>query len=146
MAAPKPLNTSKYNSIKKEVIGKCVDDFVLEARDGEDFIRIPKDFDGTHLLKNDKNEEFFIIPVENIDFFINAAKQFEEEKFLFELEKELIKEMPIDFDDVWCIVQNEHKNNPKKNPKNIITFVKKEHPYLFFNEIGSLLNSLKQKG
>lgn len=116
----------------------------LETTQEGDFFKIPKDFDGIHWIKNTQGKEFLILSLENIQTIISATKAFEKEKFLFRLEQEIAREMPIDFDDVWCIALNECQKSPQKEPKEIVKKIKKAYPYLFM-ELNTLINSIKSQ-
>ena len=145
MATPKPINKqNKYSRALENIFSNAeVDLKILEAKENEDFIKIPKDFNQVQLIKNDKNQEFLILPLKSFQTLLGAIKDFEEEKFFFELEKEITKEMPIDFDDVWCIAIKEYDKSQNKDFKALVKSIKKQYPYLFF-EMNSFLNSLKK--
>ncbi|CAM2773742.1 DUF2603 domain-containing protein [Helicobacter burdigaliensis] len=82
---------------------------------------------------NHEGEEYYLLPKKLLNSFAEATKELERQKILFSLEQEIYKNMPIDFDDVWCIALKELQSNFKKNPKELIKRIKKHHPYLFFD-------------
>ena len=65
--------------------------------------------------------------------FMEMSKKLLKENFELKLEKAILSEFPIDYDDVKAVVLEEMKHNEDKNIKEIVEKVKLEHPNLFYN-------------
>ena len=142
MATSKPLTQSQEQNHHKELkqaitqSQKQVHELPLSLKD------FPKDT-LAYCLKDENNEEYYLLSAKIIKAIIKSAKKLEEDKYLFKLEQEIYKSMPIDFDDVWCIALKEIKNY-KKNPKTIIKDIKRKYPYLFVNfDVDNLVKNMR---
>ncbi|MDA3966686.1 MULTISPECIES: DUF2603 domain-containing protein [Helicobacter] len=126
MATSKQLTINKndYTNIKQQAI---------KARSNTQKINETIDI-STNLafIKDANDNEFYLLSPQAMESVMRLAKDLEIDKYLFELEKEIHKNTPIDFDDVWCIAIREVKNY-KKDPKVIVKNIKKKYPYLFLN-------------
>ncbi|WP_104722713.1 DUF2603 domain-containing protein [Helicobacter mesocricetorum] len=108
----------------------------------ESLQNFPKD-SLAYCLKDSNNEEYYLLSAKIVKALMESAKKLEEDKYLFKLEQEIYKSMPIDFDDVWCIALKEIKNY-KKDPKKIIQNIKKRYPYLFINfDMNNTMNNIR---
>ena len=92
--------------------------------------------DSIYTLQDAQGQEFYLIPKGAMQQCIQAIQTLEREKYLFALEQEIQRSMPIDFDDVWCIALKEIKNH-KKDPRILVKNLKKRYPYLFLNFLDS---------
>ena len=135
MATSKQLTVNKdeYTNIKQQAI---------KARSNTQRINETIDI-STNLafIKDASNNEFYLLSPQTMESVIRLAKDLEIDKYLFELEKEIHKNTPIDFDDVWCIAIKEVKNY-KKDPKIIVKNIKKQYPYLFLS-FGNLMKDME---
>lgn len=108
------------------------------------------DFENLNFLQGTQNDvkpwfaikdgELFVISdsgdvLDFMDEYTNLAK----ENFELKLEKSILKQFPIDFNDVWAVCMDEIKkfiqNNEKSEVKfdNIVKKVKNDYPNLFVN-------------
>ena len=72
----------------------------------------------------------------DIDDYIKIMKLNEEllkENFELRLERAILSEFPIDYDDVKAVVLEEMKKNSNKNLEEIVNQIKLEHPNLFYS-------------
>ncbi len=95
------------------------------------------------LLEGDLNEPMWVMltpdnkikvvlsPEEYISM-METLKKVMKENLELKLEKAILSEFPIDYDDVKAVVLEEMKNSDK-NIKEIVEKVKLEHPNLFYN-------------
>ena len=63
---------------------------------------------------------------------IEMLKALMKENFELKLEKAILSEFPIDYEDVKAVVLEEMKKNPEAYIEDIIEKVKLEHPNLFY--------------
>ena len=142
MATSKSLiqhkETNCYQKLKQAITQthKYVSDLPESLQD------FPKD-SLAYCLKDNNNEEYYLLSTKIVRALMESAKKLEEDKYLFKLEQEIYKSMPIDFDDVWCIALKEIKNY-KKDPKKIIQNIKKRYPYFFVNfDLNNSMNNIR---
>lgn len=64
---------------------------------------------------------------------MEMAKKLMKENFELKLEKAILSEFPIDYDDVKAVVLEEMKTHPDMNVSEILNKIKLEHPNLFYN-------------
>ncbi len=72
----------------------------------------------------------------NVDEYMNLMenmKQIMKENFELKLEKAILSEFPIDYDDVKAVVLEELKDDSDKSINEVVQKVKTEHPNLFYN-------------
>ncbi len=74
-----------------------------------------------------------VMDVDEYIEFMEMSKKLLKENFELKLEKAILSEFPIDYDDVKAVVLEEMKHNEDKNIKEIVEKVKLEHPNLFYN-------------
>ena len=127
LAAPKPL---KQHTTNKEYLKKLENlaQIKVESLDYDCIL----DCETPYILKDAQGQEFYLIPKNAIHQYIQALKDLKNERYLFKLKQEIYRNMPVDFDDVWCIALQEVKNY-KKEPSTIVKHLKKQYPYLFLN-------------
>ena len=114
MATPKPL-VKQNNSYKtlKEILKNTESlscELSLENK--------------AYSMQDINKQEFYLLPKKEVEKLLQMAKNLETNKYLFALEQEIYKNMPIDFEDVWCIALKEIKLG-KKEPKIIVKNLKK---------------------
>jgi RNA-splicing ligase RtcB len=73
-----------------------------------------------------------VIDIEEYMSMMEALKQAMKENIDLKLEKAILSEFPIDYEDVRAVVLEEMKNSDK-NIEEIVKKVKTEHPNLFYN-------------
>ena len=64
---------------------------------------------------------------------MEMTKKLLEENIELKLEKAILSEFPIDYEDVKAVVLEEMKKNEDKSIEDIVNKVKLEHPNLFYN-------------
>ena len=129
MATPKPLiNHTKQDNL--EILKQAI----IEAKNN--IITLPTPLDKIideeslpYCFKDSNNEEYYLLPSHIIKTLLESAKKLQRDKYLFQLEQEIHKNMPIDFEDVWCIAIKEIGKNFQKDPKRLITNIRKRYPY-----------------
>ncbi|WP_300792765.1 DUF2603 domain-containing protein [Helicobacter sp. UBA3407] len=131
MATPKPL-VKRNNSIHQtnnlyDSLQEIIHNAKTQSKDYD------SDLDGdlTYCFKDKNAQEFYLVSKKNMQQLLESAKQLEIDKYLFKLEKEIYYNVPVDFEDVWCIALKEIKNY-EKEPKALVKNLKKRYPYLFF--------------
>ncbi|EEO25924.1 DUF2603 domain-containing protein [Helicobacter winghamensis] len=129
MATPKPLKAQEHYKVIKNMLKNTN----MESLNYDSTLKENE----IYSLLDCNNQEFYLIPKKTMQTLINKLKNFENDKYLFKLKQEIYKNMPVDFDDVWCIALNEIKDY-KKDPKDIVKHLKKCHPYLFLNFLDKL--------
>ena len=65
--------------------------------------------------------------------FMEMSKKLLKENFELKLEKAILSEFPIDYDDVKAVVLEEMKKNSDKSIEEVVNKIKLEHPNLFYN-------------
>ena len=95
------------------------------------------------VVEGDINNNLWILEVEDklkvaldVDEYINLMenmKKIMKENLELKLERAILSEFPVDFDDVKAVVLEEMKHNNDKSIDEIIDKVKLEHPNLFMN-------------
>ncbi len=99
-----------------------------------------KDFE---VVEGDLENKLWIMEIDgkvkavlDIDEYLELmemAKKLMKENFELKLEKAILSEFPIDYDDVKAVVLEEMKQNPDMSIPEIINKIKLEHPNLFYN-------------
>jgi len=74
-----------------------------------------------------------VLDIEEYINILNMSKKLLKENFELRLEKAILGEFPIDYEDVKAVVLEEMKRYPDKNIEDIVHKVKIEHPNLFYN-------------
>ncbi|GAX87268.1 conserved hypothetical protein [Lebetimonas natsushimae] len=95
------------------------------------------------LKEGDKNSSLWLIEIDGkpkvaLDFeeyisLMESMKKLMKEVFELKLEKAILSEFPIDYDDVKAVVLEEMKKNPDMNLNDIVKKIKTEHPNLFYD-------------
>lgn len=89
----------------------------------------------------DKDDDIHImVSLKSLMTFMNSYKNMAIENFDLRLEKTILKQLPIDFGDVWVVCMDEIKNMAKQNQNetnlninldDIVKKVKEKYPNLF---------------
>lgn len=83
---------------------------------------------------------YFLSSLESIMELINSLKKTKYENFNLKLEKAILENLPVDFNDVWVVAMQEIQNRLSKSKdkhlldidiKKLIKDIKKNHPNLF---------------
>ncbi len=95
------------------------------------------------VVEGDLNSDLWVMEVKDkikavldIDEYLKIMemiKKLMKENFELKLEKAILSEFPIDYDDVKAVVLEEMKKNPEININEVINKIKLEHPNLFYN-------------
>ncbi|MCI5968667.1 DUF2603 domain-containing protein [Helicobacter sp.] len=124
MATPKPLEAKEnYKTIKEVLNHKNMESLSYASTLKEN---------GIYSLVDSNAQEFYLIPKKVMHSLMRELKNLESDKYLFKLEQEIYKNMPVDFDDVWCVALKEVRDY-KKEPKAVVKHLKKRYPYLFLD-------------
>jgi len=83
------------------------------------------------LMQIDDNLKVVLDAKEYMDL-IDSLKQAMKENFELKLEREILSEFPIDYEDVKAVVLEKMKEDNKLSIKDAVKKVKVEHPNLFF--------------
>ena len=94
------------------------------------------------VVEGDKSAPFWFMEIDDklkvvldakdyIDL-MNSLKQVMKENFELKLEREILSEFPIDYEDVKAVVLEKMKEDNKLSIKDTVKKVKVEHPNLFF--------------
>ena len=94
------------------------------------------------IIEGDKNTSFWFMEVDNklkivLDAkeymnLMNNLKQVMKENFELKLEREILSEFPVDYEDVKAVVLEKMKEDNNLSIKDTVKKVKDEHPNLFF--------------
>jgi len=88
----------------------------------------------------DDNKVYVLSSLESIMELINSLKKTKYENFNLKLEKAILENLPVDFNDVWVVAMQEIQNMLSKSKdkllldidiKKLIKDIKKNHPNLF---------------
>ncbi|WP_281951417.1 DUF2603 domain-containing protein [Nitrosophilus kaiyonis] len=88
----------------------------------------------------DDNKVYVLSSIESIMELINSLKKTKYENFNLKLEKAILENLPVDFNDVWVVAMQEIQNRLAKSKnkhlldidiKKLIKDIKKNHPNLF---------------
>lgn len=84
---------------------------------------------------DEKQKLHALIPIEALSKVMENLKQMEEEAFSMKLEKSILQQLPIDFQDVWTVAMEEVQKRKSKDIdfEKLIRKIKKEHPNLFLD-------------
>ena len=94
------------------------------------------------VVEGDKSAPFWFMEIDDklkvvldakdyIDL-MNSLKQVMKENFELKLEREILSEFPIDYEDVKAVVLEKMKEDSSLAIKDVVEKVKTEHPNLFF--------------
>lgn len=96
--------------------------------------------DDLWFLRDEDNEEYVVFPQKVFTRLLGRIKSIQEEKFFLKLEKDIISQMPIDFDDAMAVAKSTieamRQNDgslPEISTSSLAKEMKKEYPNLFFS-------------
>jgi len=102
------------------------------------------------ILEDEDGNESVVIGKNELEKIVKAVAKFQDEKLKLILEKAILQQMPIDFEDVWTVAMREidKKANSLQEEKDhkmldigdIVKDIKKLHPNLFF-DLNELMGS-----
>ena len=91
-------------------------------------------------LQDEQGEEYVVFPQKIFVQLLSHIKNIQEEKLVMRLEKDIISQMPIDFDDAMVVAKNALEslrlndgNLPDINTNTLAKDIKKKYPNLFFD-------------
>lgn len=84
---------------------------------------------------DEKQKLHALIPIEALSKVMENLKQMEEEAFSMKLEKSILQQLPIDFQDVWTVAMEEVQKRKSKDIdfEKLVRKIKKDHPNLFLD-------------
>jgi len=91
------------------------------------------DLDASMWVMEIEDKLKIVMDVEEYIEFMEMSKKILKENFELKLEKAILSEFPIDYDDVKAVVLEEMKRDNEKSIGEIVEKVKLEHPNLFYN-------------
>lgn len=128
-------NWLKAESENLGIMQKLADNKMLLAMKSGEFSK-----EELWFLQDDENEEYIVFPQKIFVQLLSRIKHIQEEKLLMKLEKDIIAQMPIDFDDAFAVaksaVESLRANDghlPEINTAILAKDIKKKHPNLFFD-------------
>lgn len=140
MATPEPLK--KQTFIKQSGRYKILKDALKHKKIEAIHYDSVLEHNAIYTLSDKDAQEFYLIPKATMQTLMQEIKSLESDKYLFKLEQEIYKNMPVDFDDVWCVALKEIKDY-KKEPRVVVKGLKKRYPYLFLSFLGKFDSSDK---
>ncbi len=98
------------------------------------------------VLEDSEGEESVVLSNAELKKILKSFQKLQEEKIKLVLEKAILQQMPIDFEDVWTVAMREiekKKTSVETEAKlldigGIVKSIKKSHPNLFF-DLGELM-------
>lgn len=93
------------------------------------------------VIDDSSGEHYAIMPARSIAGIFAKYKGSSEENFKLNLEKAILQNMPIDFEDVWVValkeiqrlVEDEGEQITNKDMLEVVRSIKKKYPNLFLN-------------
>lgn len=84
---------------------------------------------------DEKQKLHALIPIEALSKVMENLRQMEEEAFSMKLEKSILQQLPIDFQDVWTVAMEEVQKRKSKDIdfEKLVRKIKKDHPNLFLD-------------
>ncbi|WQX79131.1 DUF2603 domain-containing protein [Helicobacter pylori] len=93
-----------------------------------------------YFISDEEDKNYVLVPDNVISLFAENARKAFEARLRAELERDIITQAPIDFEDVREVslqllenLRQKDGNLPNINTLNFVKQIKKEHPNLFFN-------------
>ncbi|MGP1450260.1 MAG: DUF2603 domain-containing protein [Wolinella sp.] len=98
--------------------------------------------DEVSFIRSDSGDEYALLSNSALFSLLALIQNSYDERLRLYLEREILQQMPIDFDDVWEVAMMElRQGNDRLEPidtKRLIKDIKRRHPNLFF-QLGDLL-------
>lgn len=87
------------------------------------------------LVRDEKQKMHALISIDSLTKIIENYKRLEQETFSLKLEKSILQQLPLDFNDVWSVATQTIQKEQKEvvDFDKVISSIKKEHPNLFLN-------------
>ena len=84
---------------------------------------------------DEKQKLHALLSMDSLTKIVENFRQMEQEAFSLKLEKSILQQLPLDFNDVWTVAMEEIKKQKKTavDFDKVIQKIKKEHPNLFLN-------------
>ena len=114
----------------KEIAKKIDSRTIVKCKD---FEVIEGDVDSPIWVMEVDNKLKVAIDIDEYMEMMEMTKKLLEENLELKLEKAILSEFPIDYEDVKAVVLEEMKKNEDKSIEDIVNKVKLEHPNLFYN-------------
>ncbi|WP_277640169.1 DUF2603 domain-containing protein [Wolinella succinogenes] len=99
-------------------------------------------------VKGAQGEEYVMLPKHLLLGLVNLLQKGREERVKLNLERDILQQMPIDFEDVWEValqeIHRENANLSYVDTKRLIKEIKRRHPNLFF-QLGDLFGRAKEE-
>lgn len=122
----------------EESILKAQRENVMQAHEeGESFMLTPlEDYKSNepYFLKL-RQQECMLVPKDTLFTLLELLHASYEERYCMQLEREIARQMPRDFDDIWEVAIEEIKKSKKGflniDPASLVLSIKKQHPNLF---------------
>lgn len=117
------------------VLRKLEDNTMLLAMESGGFSK-----EDLWFLQDEQGEEYVVFPQKLFVQLLSHIKNIQEEKLVMKLEKDIISQMPIDFDDAMAVAKSTLEslrlndgNFPEINTTTLAKDIKKCYPNLFFD-------------
>ncbi len=101
--------------------------------DCKEFEVVEGDFSSPLWIMSIQNQLKIVLDADEYMGIMKTLKNIMKENFELKLEKAILSEFPIDYDDVKAVVLEEMKKNENSTISEVLDKVKLEHPNLFYN-------------
>ena len=101
--------------------------------DCKDFEVIEGDLKNPLWIMQINDQLKIVLDVDEYMKLMESMKNIMKENFELKLEKAILSEFPVDYDDVKAVVLEEMKRDENASISDVINKVKLEHPNLFYN-------------
>lgn len=87
------------------------------------------------LVLDEKQKLHALLSMDSLTKIVENFRKLEQEAFSLKLEKSILQQLPLDFNDVWTVATKVIKDEKKDlvDFDKIVSSIKKEHPNLFLN-------------
>ena len=99
----------------------------------KDFEVIEGDLENPLWIMKIKDEVKVVLDIDEYLKIMKLNEKLVKEIFELKLERAILSEFPIDYDDVKAVVLEEMKKDKDKSLEDIVDKIKLEHPNLFYN-------------
>ena len=99
----------------------------------KDFEVIEGDLENPLWIMKIKDEVKVVLDIDEYLKIMKLNENLVKEIFELKLERAILSEFPIDYDDVKAVVLEEMKKDKNKSLEDIVDKIKLEHPNLFYN-------------
>lgn len=101
----------------------------IEAIEGK--VCFSTDIHTPAVITENNKDRFMVVNFSDYVTFVQSYNDIVNENFNLKLEKSIVQEFPVDYEDVKAVVLEEY-NSSEEELHDIITRIKKEHPNLFY--------------